>query len=77
MTEREIPQPTRLPLSPVSLTKMSREGFPCPYCGTRPDLACDHRLAEKAKPRPVLEGDDRPPRADQRETGMNYHRRKL
>lgn len=75
--ERVIPEPRRVPLQPVSLLKRSAEGFPCYWCGVRPDEGCDHREAIEAKPRPRLEGDARPVRPDQRETGISYHRRAL
>ena len=72
-----IPELTRRPMSPVALHELSQAGFPCPYCGARPDLDCDHRERIAAKPRPRLEGDDRPVRADQRATGVNHHRREF
>lgn len=32
--------------------------FPCKLCGVRPDVACRHRPAEPAKPKPILDDDD-------------------
>lgn len=51
-------------------------GAPCRLCGVRPDVACRHRPAVGAPPRPDLPADNRL-RRDFAGQGFNFRRREL